>query len=574
MTNKNQNLEASSDQSRSTNVSADGAETSTKAKKSTNTKASSETLSSLDKTDGTSAPEVQVLWDTWEKERRKRGHEGRRQHFRSRLLLRQAIAMAAIEYVHRKGHDWDAEAKALNLEVPKSQHPYMLQATVTFGVETESAEEKQRLSGFNDRNALAIQWAAEQVAKDPLRFKPTDDGIEDLAKLLQKSGGITDIANLQREKNGEARRRPTDVAHEAISLDSRKSRSIRIAQARKRLHESYGDGEIALGLIVERDGSRKLAETITPDEAQIEEALLQLNVIDPLIDQMGELLHGGKMIVEESTEQLRDQQDDPEDPERGFRKSHRHTVLGYNEWIIISPILSAASVVVFARPFHQFLPEEPTQPSHLRTRERRIMEVNLSDPARRSVFTGSWGKVGKTKGVHRFVAKTEAAFEGEASEISVLVEPLKSREGNLPLMAHLDRLDPQFSGEFFFRDWKARHKEFVVKIVKPKKKGEQIKLFFQPDSWKVAAKKKNDERGIVGEGSATVSLVETDFRAVSEVIATLPVQGNIRVKADRDKGIVLDFRTHFFDYQVVIPSATAAGERNGALFGLMKVAAE
>jgi hypothetical protein len=211
------------------------------------------------------------------------------------------------------------------------------------------------------------------------------------------------------------------------------------------------------------------------------------------------------------------------------------------------------------------LPERPDKLCHFRTRERRIMEANIADPSRRAVFSGHWGDVGDTAGVLRFVATTQAACDAEEEQFSALIEPLRSREGNFPLNVHLDRFAPQFTGHFSPRSWRARNAEFVAKAIKAKK-GEKVEHHFKGDSWKISAMKKDDERDLSGTGTATVAVMDTDFVAVSKTIADLPVQGEIEVKADRNTGICLSFRTRLFAYQVVIPARTPAGGRNASLF--------
>ncbi|MEF2554459.1 hypothetical protein VQ042_24660 [Aurantimonas sp. A2-1-M11] len=512
-----------------------------------------------------SSAEVSVVWQVWEKERRALGLRGREQYEGGREKLKRAVAMAALEIVHRSDHDWKAEAEELGLEVPKSDHPYMVQVVVTFGAPTDDPETKQKLAKFLDRQALAVQWVVNEVTANPEKYTASDEGISALVDLLDEQRGITAVSMAQRQTNSKPKKGSKVPFHLGIALDAQKMRDIRVSRARKNLGELADDREIHLGFVYEKGDTQKIAMTISSDEAQIEEALLTVDVTDPLIDQAGELLQAGAMIAEELTDKPRVELDDPENPESGFRPAYRHFTFGDGDRIVVSPILAAAGIVMVATPHEPMLPERLNQLCHFRTRERRIMEANIADPSRRAAFSGQWGDVGDTAGVLRFVATTQAACDVEEEQFSVLIEPLRSREGNFPLDVHLDRFAPQFRGKMSPRSWRVRHAEFVAKAIKAKK-GEKVEHHFKGHSWKITAMKKDDERDIRGMGTATVAVMDIDFVAVSKTIADLPVQDEIEVKADRNTGICLSFRTRLFSYIVVIPARTTGGGRNASLF--------
>ncbi len=523
-----------------------------------------ETTSSTETVVGASAS-VSVVWQVWEKQRRDLGVKGREQYEGGREKLKKAVAMAALEIVHRADHDWRAEAEELGLEVPKSDHPYMVQVVVTFGAATDDIDARQKLAKFLDRQALAVQWVVSEVSKNLEKYDASDESIAALMDLLDDQGGITAISAAQRQTNSKNKKPSKRTSHERIDLDGQKTRDIRISRARKKLGEKAGAGEISLGFVYDEGDTKKVAITIPSNDAQIEAALLLVDVTEPLIDQVGELLQAGNMIAEDLTDQPRDELDDPENPESGFRPAFRHVTFGNGAGIVVSPILAEAAVVMVATPLEPFLPERLDTLCHFRTRERRIMQANIADPSRRPVFSGHWGDVGDTAGVFRFVATTQAASDVEEEEFSVLIEPLRSRVGNLPLNVHLDRFSPQFTGRFSLRAWRARNAEFVAKAIKVKK-GDKVEHHFKAESWKISAMKKDDERDISGTGTATVAVMDIDFVAVSKTIADLPVQGDIEVKADRSTGICLSFRTLRFDYTVVIPARTPGGGRNASLF--------
>ena len=516
-----------------------------------------------------------VDWTDWANQRRRVGHAGRNEWFGARRKLKRALAMTAIEVVHRVGHDWMAEADGLALDVPNGDHPFMAHVVVTFGgASSDDAKVKQDLAKFRDRHALALQWLVSRLKEDPVRFSALEEGINAAIALLDdQEGGIAAIAKEQRSANATVKKGRNPPTHEAIVLDPSSVRDVRILRARNMVEEKAGDSDFRLGFVYEDKGEDKVAVTIDPNDAQMEEALLRVNVVEPLIDQLGELLQASAMVAVEPTEIPRRELDDPESPEGGVRQTYHHTVFGDGDKIVISPILTPASVVVFAKPFSPVLPSDPGQLCHFRTREWRIMEANLADPTRRPVFSGEWGEVGDVKGLFRFVATTEAAEGGEKSRISVLVERLQSSAGNYPLNAHLDRFKPQFTGAMTVLAWKARNAEFVAKAIKSKK-GEKVEHHFKAGAWKVAASKKDDQRDLQGKGSATLAMMPADFIAVSNTIADLPVQGEIGVKADRNAGVVFSFRTRLFEYEVIVPARMPDGGRNATLFSPFSVSDE
>ncbi|MEE2950208.1 MAG: hypothetical protein VYD57_03010 [Pseudomonadota bacterium] len=517
-----------------------------------------------DKPVRTSSSEVD--WTDWASQRRRVGQAGRNELLGAHRKLKRALAMAAIEVVHRVGHDWMAEADDLDLDVPKSDHPFMAHVVVTFGgASSDDAKAKQDLAKFRDRHALALQWLVSRLRGDPLRFSALEEGINAAIALLDdQEGGIAAFAKEQRITNATVKKGRNPPTHKAIALDPSSVRDVRISRARNKVEEKAGGSELRLGFVYEVEGEAKVAVTIDPNDAQVEEALLRVNVVEPLVDQIGELSQTSAMVTIEPTDIPRRELDDPENPEGGVRQTYHHAVF-CGDKVVISPIMTPAGVVVFAKPFIPVLPSDPGQLCHFRTQQWRIMEANLADPTRRPVFSGDWGEVGDVGGLFRFVATTEAA-EGEGiAKISVLVEPLQSAAGNFPLNAHLDRFKPQFTGTMRVRAWKARNAEFVAKAIKSKK-GEKVEHQFRPASWKVVAKKKDDERDLRGDGTATVAMMPADFIAVSNTIAELPVQGDIGVKADRNAGVVFSFRTHLFEYEVIVPARTPDGARNATLF--------
>jgi hypothetical protein len=298
---------------------------------------------------------------------------------------------------------------------------------------------------------------------------------------------------------------------------------------------------------------------------------MAVDVVDPVIAQVGELLEAGQMVAEEDTEHLKDHLDDPENPEKGFRLAHRQFVFEDDQPVTITPILTSSAVVVRAEPTDPIFPQPLGQRCHLRTKERRIMEANIADPQRRYVFDGEWQNAGDTQGVIRLVVTTPAAADPAECDRNVgcLVEPLLSNQGNLPLIVHPERFKPQYEGEMSFRTWRNRHTEFVAKFAKGNDKRAKARQdhHFSKNSWKISAGKKDDERDAPGKGEAvSVPLMEGDFARVSSVIAALPVVSPIQFAANRYTGLRLSFSTSRFKYQVYVPFRTGAADRSASLF--------
>jgi hypothetical protein len=204
------------------------------------------------------------------------------------------------------------------------------------------------------------------------------------------------------------------------------------------------------------------------------------------------------------------------------------------------------------------------------------MEANIADPERRKVFSGKIAAPGKTSGVCRFVVATEAAADKEQNgkNVGVLVEPLRSAQGNLPLEIHMERFVPRVEGHISLKAWKSRHYSYVATATKPTGKAAAIrqKHSLSPASWKIASAKKDDDRDMIGSGATTdVEVKAGDFYRVSQVIAALPVVGQITVKAERHAGLCITFGTQHFGYEVYIPALTTGDDRTTTLVAPFKL---
>lgn len=519
---------------------------------------------------------TQFPWDEWSHVRRTLGQDSQSEFEGSRAKLKDAAAMLAIEIANRPNYDWAGEAADLMLDVPKSGHKYMAATVATFGARASDDKAKKARSAFLDRMALSVEWLAARVMAKPDAYPADEAGIETLVKLIDEKGGMARIAGLQRDLNGGKRQPARRTAK--IALDPATVRNERIERARKQLEQGKpSDGAVVkLGFIYEDGSQTSVGVTLAATDERLEQALLDMEVIDPLVDRLGELLQAGQMVAEEETTALADPLDDPEDPEHGFRNAFRHFVFVDGEPVVISPILVSSSVIVRATPIVGLFSEALDAPCHLRTRERRIMEANIADRERRKVFSGKVSSAGKTSGVFRFEVKTEAAAneKDNGRNVGVLVEPLRSTQGNLPLTIDLKRLTPSIEGHISLVAWKSRHDGYVAIATKPvgKAAGIRQKHSLSPTSWKIVSSKKDDARDVTGTGLVTdVEVMAGDFYRVSQIIATLPVIGQITVRAERHTGLCLAFATQHFSYEVYIPALTTSGDRTAALVAPFKL---
>jgi hypothetical protein len=518
-------------------------------------------------------------WDDWSHARRALGQDSQSEFEGSREKLKNATAMLAIEIANRPGHDWPAEAAELMLFVPGSNHTYMAATAATFGARASDDKAKKARSSFLDRMALAVEWLVGAVNAKPASYPADQSGIDALVKVIDETGGLSKLAAAQRAKNGE-KTKSTAKRGDKIALDPDAMRSERVRRARQQLEQNAPSttAVVKLALVYDDGSNQSVGATLAATDDKLEQALLDMDVVEPLVDQLGELLLAGQMVAEETTNIPVDPMDDPEDPEDGFRTAFRHFIFVDERPIVISPILASSSVIVLAMPVAPLFPKPLGVACHLRTRERRIMEANIADPERRKVFAATIEDSGDTKGICRFVVTTEAAADktDNGRNVGVLVEPLHSAQGNLPLHIDLARFNPRIEGHLSLTAWKSRHNDYVAKATKPTGTAATTrqKHSLGATAWKIASAKKDDERDFGGSGAATdVEVMAGDFYRVSQVIAALPVLGQITIKAERHTGLCIAFATRHFTYEVYIPALTTGGDRTAALLAPFKLPA-
>jgi len=527
--------------------------------------------------DEASTPVPAFAWDRWSHVRRSLGQDSQSEFEGSRTKLKEASAMLAIEIANRSGHDWKAEAAELMLFVPTSDHNYMAATAATFGAQASDEKAKKARSAFLDRMALVVEWLVGMVMAEPAKYPADQTGIDALVTAVDNKGGLSKLATLQRQENAK-KKQPASTREGKIALDSGAVHRTRIERARKLLEQKAptATAVIKLGLVYDDGSSQSVGVTLAVNDAKVEQAMLDIDVVEPLVDQLGELMQAGQMVAEETTSIPVDPMDDPEEPEGGFRVAYRHFVFADEQPVVISPILSSSSVIVRATPVRPLFDEPLRVPCHLRTRERRIMEANIADPERRKVFSAEIAGPGETKGVCRFVVTTEAAGDhaDNGRNIGVLVEPLYSAQGNLPLAIDLDRFSARIEGHISLTAWRSRHNDYIAKATKPTGTAAvaRQKHSLNATSWKIASAKRDDERDMDGIGLSTeVEVMAGDFYRVSQVIAALPVIGQIAVKAERHTGLCIAFATQHFAYEVYVPALTTGGDRTATLVAPFKL---
>ena len=523
----------------------------------------------------TSEPVPAFEWDNWSNTRRALGQDSQDDYEGSRTKLKEATAMLAIEIANRPGYDWKMEAAELMLHVPESDHKFMAAAAATFGARASDEKAKKARSAFLDRTALSVEWLSR--AFEPAMYSADRAGIDALVKVIDDKGGLSKIATLQRQEN--AKKKTTAATRGAsIELDQDAVRRTRLERARSLLEQKAptSNAVVRLGLVYDDGSSQSIGMTLPVSDDRLEQAMLDLDVVEPLVDQLGELMQAGEMVAEEVTTIPVDRMDDPEAPEQGFRTANRHFVFADEQPVVITPILTSSSVIVLARPKVPIFEAPLGVPCHLRTRERRIMEANIAEPERRKVFSAEIAGPGDTKGICRFVVTTEAAGDraDNGRNVGVLVEPIRSEQGNLPLALDLERFTPRITGQISLTSWKSRHNDYIAKATKPTGATATVrqKHTLNVGSWKIASAKKDDERDMGADGVSTdVEVMAGDFYRVSQVVAALPVVGLITVRAEKHTGLCIAFSTRHFSYEVYVPALTTGGDRTAALLGPYKL---
>lgn len=525
----------------------------------------------------TSEPVPAFVWNDWSDTRRVLGQDSQDDYEGSRTKLKEATAMLAIEIANRPGYDWKMEAAELMLHVPASDHPFMAAAAATFGARASDEKAKKARSAFLDRMALAVEWLVRVLEVDLAKYSADRAGIDALVTVIDDKGGLSKIATLQRQEN--AKKKTSAATRDAkIELDQDAVRRTRLERARSLLEQKAptSNAVVRLGLVYDDGSSQSVGMTLPVSDDRLEQAMLDLDVVEPLVDQLGELMQAGEMVAEEVTTIPVDRMDDPEAPEQGFRTAYRHFVFADEQPVVITPILTSSSVIVRARPKVPMFVAPLGVPCHLRTRERRIMEANIAEPERRKVFSAEITGPGDTKGICRFVVTTEAAGDRADNDrnVGVLVEPIRSEQGNLPLALDLERFTPRITGQISLTSWRSRYNDYIAKATKPTGATATVrqKHTLNVGSWKIASAKKDDERDMGADGVSTdVEVMAGDFYRVSQVVAALPVVGLITVRAEKHTGLCIAFSTRHFSYEVYVPALTTGGDRTAALLGPYKL---
>jgi hypothetical protein len=252
-----------------------------------------------------------------------------------------------------------------------------------------------------------------------------------------------------------------------------------------------------------------------------------------------------------------------------MRLATRHFVLRPDKSVMISPILSEeqGSPVVIAR-LKDFMVVPPAGALWvLETKGRRKAEANIADPTRRKFFRSSVGDHEGTQGVARLVITTEAADdEGKRTDdVGVLVQPLRSASGNLPLDVAANAFKAGFEFSLTATMLRAMDKDLPTKpkaVVKTSVKAKSSKT--KPSGAKLSI---SGEAGKIELGAKTIvfdlqsptkdgaiRLRSEHLLAIVHTLAELPLTSHIGVAVDPTGGMRMTLSTKLADYEVYVPA--------------------
>ncbi|MBP2461837.1 MULTISPECIES: hypothetical protein [unclassified Rhizobium] len=254
--------------------------------------------------------------------------------------------------------------------------------------------------------------------------------------------------------------------------------------------------------------------------------------------------------------------DDPEDKSAPRRFAHRHYVFYPGGNIVVSPILSEASVIVEVEPIASLLGEMPIQ-GHVEFRTQQIasIEANLAGDRADAFDLRAEDATGTKSGVARIILSSQAAVrdkEGKSKTIPLLVQQVYSRSGVFPLA--LSPFIPKHT--FKDADILSAMKEIgascgdAIKKTKPVTiSGSKGKVTFCVGK----AEKSVDHSGVTNDFSLNVRA--DDFSAVSCALADVDITTGITLGIHSEM-LGLSFGTKSASYSVYIPRQGIDGTRS------------
>lgn len=500
---------------------------------------------------------------------------------RTDASMQRAICALTLERILSPEKDWAEEAKKRGADTGKvkSKHKAASSVYATFVVDVEKGtpEDLQNLARNAERWSLAVEGLENKIKalspNEQRKFTLDDNGIDHAVGYLDENGGINAVAAAQRAEN---RQTPAEREHQ-IALNAAKADEYLVEAGKQEMldhAEGVKDGEatISLALVIEVGGKKVLLSANAGlADAVLAQALKAQAPVDPLVDTVGEILQVGAMIEELETDTPTDNLDDPKASDTEKRLASRHIVFKPDGSMLVSPILNPDGPVVLVQTKQPILKDWPKMPCHLQAQSRRTIEANIASPDRRKLFAASIVDPGKTQGHARIVFATSVAEKPESGKtsVSVLVEPLRSQQGNYPL----DVLHANFSPKQEFpvnRDGLQLLMDFASGIKSPGANSVTVEMTGAEAKFTFGRKSK-----VVAAATPTKGLVKVmarHLRSALTTIADLPLAENsVTFATDGDGAVRIGFRTARADYAVFIP-AVVNGKLSNRHFTAMTVA--
>lgn len=485
----------------------------------------------------------------------------------------QAVALLALELALFQTTDWEAllKGRGINPAGIKCRHKMARAVAATFGldVSVDDAAIAKQASQMIDRLSLAVEWLANKIeglGVDALQRITFDDGgVGRVVDLLMDHGGINAAAETQRAINNT----PEADRDLKIEIDPDDAQRMLVSAGEKALREKAGVSdesmELSVSVVVEIAG-KQFPVSLEPKfmDTVKERAFAAATEVDSAVDTLGELLQVGKLVEERETDLPVNNLDDPDAASTTMRLTTRHFVLRSDKSVLISPILAEklGSPVVIAKPKY-LLATPPTRTLwELETRGRRKAEANIADPMRRKFFTSSMGDYEGTQGLARLVLTTAAAGDEakRAEDVGVLVQPLRSASGNLPL----DVSAASFKAEF---ELTATMLRAMAKDMPSKAKASAKAKNGKAKSASAAELSINGTTGKIELGTKTITfdaqkpskdgtvrLRGDHLLPIVNTLVGLPLVSLLGIAVDPTGGLRMTFSTKLADYEVYAPA--------------------
>jgi len=448
-----------------------------------------------------------------------------------------------------------------SLSAPKSRWKLATAAAALSLADSKHKDRKKAKAARQlvDRDAAAgealLELAEKKLPGALTEYKAST--VSQLNAVVRGAGGLTELAASKRVPKANKKR------DRLIKLDPTRQRNVAAARALARFQGPTTGGTPALKI----SGTEASGSTAEPLEIVGDKALnvfATLNLLDPTIEFLGEMVLIGSSIAEEDTDIAVDRDDDPEDPDTKTRLTRRqYTMRKSGDWLV-STILQSSCVVVHVRPHLPLLDRSLPGDVKAETKRRILVEENLLDPLRWSAFDAEVPNASETASPFRLGISTEAA-QDEKDRGRDIGFAFQRHSGQTQLDIAEAHFSPSASGSITFRMWSRRDRTNVSKLSDLKKLDKVILSHeFSPGTWTIHVPKRDKyEEDVQGSGPVTaIKTLASDFMRVSAAISALPVLGSIEYSIDKQGLMLLSFSTGCADYRVLIPMATDKGLRS------------